>query len=75
MSEPLLKSFPDTKGQKRMRDEVCIICKAECDENKSDYPTHLWSQLKDITLKWKGLDKLGDLHDKINCGLIPLPRK
>ena len=66
MSEPLLKSFPDTKRQKRMRDEVCIICRKECHENKFDYPAHLWSQLKDVSLEWKGLDRHGDLHDKIN---------
>ena len=64
MSQPIIKPKVKPAGTKR-RKELCIICGDECDENRGDYSPDLWMELRDIALKWKDLDRHGQLYDTV----------
>ena len=44
---------------------LCIFCEKPCSEDRSDYPSSSWENIKDTALLWKGLDKYGDVYDKV----------
>ena len=43
-----------------------ILSEKQCCEDRSDYPINSWNNIKDTTLHWKGLDRFGDVYDRVS---------
>ena len=62
MSSPIFIAGPRNK---RIRSQ-CIVCIKPCDEIRS-FTQEQWDNFKLTALKWKDLDKFGDVCERINC--------
>ena len=71
MSKPLIVAKKRKREDETGEQERCIICKLHCDEEHAKYSPTLWSEFKDLALKWKGLDRFHDVHDTVDWASGP----
>ena len=67
-SRPVLIPIPPAKRRKsedRGNIAICILCSEQCEEVRS-FTDSKWEKFKETAKQWKGLDKYGDVYDKIH---------
>lgn len=66
ISKPVLTARPDGGRDPKKFKPICVLCDDECETSDELKNRTSWANLKLHAEKWSGLDRYGDVYDRVS---------